>query len=246
MYLILLLIGFASSAYGMMIGAGGGFILVPLLLLIYGLSPEVAAGTGLFIVLISSLSGLYAYVKKRQVLFKMGLLVSVGAVPGTLLGRWLLVGIEAQLFYTAFALLMIGLGVFLMIKSPPKEEVASGNIQSASIHLLPLIGCMIGMLSSFFGVGGGFLLVPILVFAWKLPFHQAAGTSIFALVIYSFVGTVPSYVQGQIDWYIAFWSGIGVLIGSQIGVYVSSRLKAVYLTRLLAILVIGIGISLVV
>lgn len=80
---LFILLGLIASSYGVIIGAGGGFIFVPLLLLFYDITPAEAAGTGLLIVLISSLSGVFSYIKQKRVNYKIGLLLAIGAIPGT-------------------------------------------------------------------------------------------------------------------------------------------------------------------
>lgn len=248
-YLFLLAMGFIASAYGIMVGAGGGFILVPILLLLFQIEPAEAVGTGLALVFLNSISGLYSYMKQKRVLVKTGLWLAMGAVPGTLIGNIIVRIVSEQLFYYIFAVMLIGLGIFLMIKIP-SEHMRFSNRKIAEQHLLSsvsrvikivLIGVMLGGVSAFFGIGGGWLLVPILVYLFRISPYFATATSIFSLAIYSFAGTLLPLVQGDINGTILFWSGIGIIFGSQTGAWLSMKVSNLALVRMLAALVILIG-----
>lgn len=241
---LLILLGLIASTYGVIIGAGGGFIFVPLLLLFYTISPEEAAGTGLLIVLISSLSGLYSYVKQKRIQYKVGLLLAMGAIPGTFIGNTLISFIPEATFYKVFALMLLGLGFFLIFRAPSEETTPVISEEKQRLFL-PLIGIGVGTISSFFGIGGGFIVVPIFMYVFGLRIHLATATSIFALIIYSSIGSIMPLLKGSIDWTVLAWSGIGVLIGSQLGAFVSKRLNAGVVTRMLATVVILMGVVLI-
>ncbi|QQK80513.1 sulfite exporter TauE/SafE family protein [Salicibibacter cibi] len=256
MFILLIVLGILASAYGIIVGAGGGFILVPMLLLFYNISPQMAAGTGLAIVFLNSVSGLYPYLKQQRVQLYEGTFLGLAAIPGTLLGNWLVNIVNEQTFYYAFSILLVGLGLFLSIKKPPETSIDAEEFHQETaaviehkrrkIWLTLMVGIVIGVVSSFFGIGGGWLLVPILVYLFHLNMHKATATSIYALSIYSFVGLVAPIIRQDIDWEILLWSGIGVLIGSQVGALISKRLAASTITRMLAVIVILIGITLLV
>jgi uncharacterized protein len=251
---LLFMIGLIAGAYGVMVGAGGGFIFVPALLIIFHLPPEKAVGTGLAIVLINALSGVLGYVKQKRINYKMGILISIGAIPGTFIGSWLIQFGSTEFFYVAFASMLISLGLFLMIKKAPhqqaEQEVAAA-IESAipkknlpNALFLLLIGLLLGTLSNYLGIGGGWLLVPILIYLFHVVPHQATATSIFSLCIYSFIGLITQVYQGHIDWSSTLFGGLGVLIGAQIGVYLSCKLSGKLIIQMLSFLLIGVGIKL--
>ncbi|MEK4563813.1 sulfite exporter TauE/SafE family protein [Alkalihalobacillus sp. FSL R5-0424] len=242
--ILLILLGLIASSYGVIIGAGGGFIFVPLLLLFYDITPAEAAGTGLLIVLISSLSGVFTYIKQKRVNYKIGLLLAIGAIPGTFLGNTLISLVPEATFYKVFALMLLGLGFFLIFRRPSEQSSPAVSKEKQQM-ILPLIGVGVGTISSFFGIGGGFIVVPILIYVFGLRIHLATATSIFALMIYSSIGSIPPLVKGSIDWTVLAWSGVGVLIGSQLGAFISKRLNASVVTRMLATVVILMGVLLI-
>lgn len=257
--LLLLGIGLASGAYGIMVGAGGGFIFVPALLILLHLSPEVAAGTGLIVVFVNAAAGLSGYIRQKRIDYKMGIILSIGAVPGTFFGIWGANVSSSQFFSQIFAIMLLALGIFLIIKKAPGEKpqteeaatldegaVAYGDNRFGSKTRLIefLIGILLGIVSGFFGIGGGFLVVPILIYIFRVAPHRASATSIFSLALYSLVGVGVHLYQGSIDWTAVLWGGVGVLIGAQLGVYLSKKISGKRIVQMLAIILIGVGVKL--
>ncbi|MFB4162424.1 sulfite exporter TauE/SafE family protein [Alteribacillus sp. JSM 102045] len=256
----LIFLGFAASTYGTIIGAGGGFLFVPVLLMFYDISPEAAAATGLAIVFINAAAGLPLFLKQRRVLLRTGLLLAAGAFPGTFLGERLVQISPEAVFYILFACLLIILGLFLSVKKPPeaKNEIAASaenshtltekeknEDQAIKMPVLLGIGVMLGIISSFFGIGGGWLLVPILAYGFGLSLKASTATSIFSLALYSLSGLIPVIVNNTVDWNIVIWSGLGVLVGAQAGAVLSKKMKGTTITRLLAALVVVVGAGMI-
>lgn len=285
---LLFIIGLVAGAYGTIVGAGGGFIFVPALLLLFGLPPTVAAGTGLVVVLINALSGVIGYIRQKRVHYRYGLLLSIAAIPGTFLGVWLSKIITGHLFYLIFAFMLMGLGLFLLVKKEPKsssllegrfgEEAAAalvieeegpleaevvmkeegidrseakeksdlriGHFGKIELGLMG-VGFLLGIIASFFGTGGGWLMVPILIYVFKVSPHDATATSVFSLSIYSLVGAFTHGIEGNIDWTAVLWGGLGVLIGSQFGVYFSRKLSGRLIVQMLAVLLVFIGATMI-
>ena len=262
--IILLIIGFIAGAYGIMVGAGGGFIFVPALLILLHLSPEAAAGTGLVVVFINSVSGIYGYVRQKRIDYKMGLLLALGATPGTFLGIWLTNMASAKSFNLIFALMLVALGIFLIIKKTPQEKasmdesqdeiaaaidrkVSPDMVKSSKMAVsLVLIGVLLGIVSSFFGIGGGWLLVPLLVYLIRLHPHYATAVSIFSLCLYSTIGVIIHIFQGNIDWAAAIWGSIGIFFGAQLGVFISNKISGKRIIQMLAVILIVVGVKLMI
>jgi uncharacterized protein len=183
--LLLLLIGILAGGYGTIVGAGGGFILVPILLIVFHMKPAVAAGTGLVIVFINSVSGVIGYARKRKINYRMGITIGIGALPGSLIGVWLLRLYSSNFFYILFASVLVCLGIFLLVKNSPvelkrKEKIlaisegsakclssqktdivsskdeSSMALNSTNLKWKPLLplGFLMGILSSYLGIGG--------------------------------------------------------------------------------------------
>ncbi|RDI36656.1 sulfite exporter TauE/SafE family protein [Falsibacillus pallidus] len=253
MYIGLAVLGFIASIYGTIIGAGGGFIIVPFLLMLTDLSPATAAATGLALVFFNASTSIFAFIKQKRILLYTGLIISLGAIPGTFIGSWLVVRSPEHVFKIVFAVTLIGLGAFLLWKNFRKADKSSDAQKTEhDIHEMSwgygikigLVGILLGTISSFFGIGGGWLLVPILVYGFGVSVHYATATSIFSLAIYSGIGLIQPIIHGRVDWAVAAFCGIGVLIGGQAGALVSSKISGGTITKLLAFIVIIIGIKL--
>lgn len=248
--LLILLIGLFSGAYGIMVGAGGGFILVPALLLLLQMPPEIAAGTGLVVVLINAVSGVSGFIKQKRIDYQLSLLIIIGAIPGSFIGVNLAQRVPVELFYGAFATVLLLLGGLLFVKNSGKNLSAGINtsveLSTAQRGSLLLVGVMIGTVSTFFGIGGGWLMVPILIFIYRISPHRATATSIFALCLYSIIGVILHVYSGHVDWQVAMWAGAGALLGAQAGVFISNRVSGKLIVQLLSILLVVIGIRLLV
>ncbi|MFZ3578939.1 sulfite exporter TauE/SafE family protein [Virgibacillus sp. DJP39] len=249
----LILLGFITSTYGTIIGAGGGFLFVPVLLMFYDISPAVASATGLAVVFLNAAAGLPILLKQQRVFLWAGAILALGAFPGTFIGAGLVKYSSDTVFYSLFAILLIGLGIFLSLKKPSRTEKAAATNEQQEKQVGPTInlwnllgiGGLLGIVSSFFGIGGGWLLVPILIYGFRFSIKTATATSIFSLALYSLVGLLPSIADGLVQWPIVIWSGIGVLVGAQAGAILSKKMKGVSINRLLSGLVIVMGISMI-
>lgn len=257
--IILLLIGFISGGYGTIVGAGGGFIFVPVMLMLLDVSPKIAAGTGLVVVLLNSLTSIYGFIKRKRVNYTIGLFLCIGAIPGTILGTFFSNIVSTRTFYPLFSLLLILLGLFLFLKKAPNEDEYKNystqfNIEEESAkeykilgYKIPLIisfiatGFLLGIVSSFFGIGGGWLLVPILIYAYKISPYIATATSIFSLCIYTFLGMTIHWVEGNIYWVAALWGGVGVFFGAHLGVILSNKISSKKIVQLLAAMLFFLG-----
>lgn len=266
--LLLLSVGMIAGGYGTIVGAGGGFIFVPALLLLFHMDPAIAASSGIVIVLINSLSGVVGYTKQNRINYRTGIILGIGALPGSFLGVWLLQIYSSSYFYVVFASLLVALGVFLFTSnspfairkkqsSPAISRDGSSDGESLGLELdsrasitenprLPFkwlvpLGFLMGVLSSYLGIGGGWLLVPILIYIFKVSTHFATATSIFSLTLYSSVGVISQMFYSSIDWLTVLWGGIGVIIGSQIGVLISQRIPGKVIIQMLSVLLMIIG-----
>ncbi len=250
--ILLLIIGMVAGGYGTIVGAGGGFIFVPALLILFDMDPVIAAGSGLVIVLINSITGVVGYGKQKKIDYKIGLMIGISALPGALLGVWLLQIYSSQYFYIIFATILIALGIFLFSKNSPfKSKLSFNKNKSTKRQFSPLshkwfipIGLLMGTLSSYLGIGGGWLLVPMLIYLFKIPIHQATATSIFTLCLYTTVGVISQLYYQNIDWMVVICGGIGVMIGANIGVILSKRISGKLVLQMLSVLLIIIGVRL--
>lgn len=266
--LLLALLGIGTGAYGVLVGAGGGFILGPILLLFLDLEPEVVAGTVLASVAINSISGASAYRAMKLVDYRSGLLFAAAAVPGSVMGAFGVGAVAPSTFRILFGILLLVLAAQLAFRPNIPESnrtdkpthMIAATVRSRHIvtedgeeyryefneMLATFFNVILGFISSFFGTGGGFLRTPILISAFGFPVRVAAATSIFALSIYATAGAATHAALGHVEWWPTFaLTGAGLVLGGQIGARLTDRVSGPWILRLLLVVVLFLGIRLV-
>lgn len=238
-----------ASAFGSMVGLGGGFILVPVLRLFFGLPPAEAAGTSLLLIVSNGLSGAIAYLAQKRVHLKIGLLIAAGGLPGGVLGAYLSTLITERLFDWILALLLIAVAVDMgwnarkRLEGRPEHDDVRG-IKGMSYRAALLLGFVIGLFSSLFGIGGGVILVPTLLYFSELPIHAVSATSQFGILLTSPVGLIAHIVQRDIDYGDVVPLVAGGLIGGPIGAQLSARVKSPQLLIVVAVALVAVALSL--
>jgi uncharacterized membrane protein YfcA len=214
-----------------MVGLGGGFIIVPVLRLFFGLGPAEAAGTSLALVVANSGSGAFTYLLQRRVHVRVGLLIAAGGLPGSILGAIVVKHLSPHLFDWLFAAFLIAVSLDIIFNSEKrlKHRAEQGDVRT--IRGMPWHGALIagfgvGFVSSMFGVGGGVVLVPTLLYFSDLPAHAISATSHFGIVLTSPVGLVTHYLQHDIDWSYVVPLVAGGIVGGPIGARLSLKLKS--------------------
>jgi uncharacterized membrane protein YfcA len=246
----LFVVALLASAFGAMVGLGGGFILVPVLRLFFGLAPAEAAGTSLVLIVASGASGAFAYLMQRRVHLKIGWLIAAGGLPGGIIGAILSLHISPRAFDWILALLLIAVAIDMawnaerrMRGRPLHERVH--EIKGMSYRAALLLGFAIGILSSLFGIGGGVVLVPTLLYFSELPIHAVSATSQFGLLLTSPVGLVVHAFQRDIDLPAVVPLVAGGLLGGPVGARLSSKLKSPQLLVVVAFALVAVAGSLI-
>jgi len=244
-YTILFFAGLGIGALGTLIGAGGGWMIVPLLLFGYHFSPQEAVGTSLAVVFLNALSGSVAYMVQGRVLYRMGLAFAIATIPGALGGALLVQYLDSRWFSTFFGVFLLLIAAFLhrgrqlpFFVRPRGTHVSSESLQalrSPYMRLGIVISFLVGAISSLFGIGGGIIHVPFLIVILGIPVHAATATSHFVLAITSLTGTLAFLRHGQVRLPVAGSMGLGVLLGAQLGALLSTRLPSEPIRRTLAV-----------
>lgn len=267
--IILLLAGFLIGTLGTLIGAGGGFLLVPLLLFTHpGMSPELVTAVSLVIVACNAVSGSIAYARSGRIDYKAGLLFAAATIPGSVLGVYVTKLIPANAFNVLFGIILLALSVFLFLKKQKAAALAervNGNGKNFKHHTLTdkgnvrysysynqytgiAISVAVGFLSPLLGIGGGIIHVPALVHWLHFPVYIATATSHFILAIMATVSVVVHAFQGNYnDPYILnmiIWLGLGVIPGAQIGALLSHKIKGDIIVKALAVCLALVGLRL--
>jgi uncharacterized protein len=258
----LVLLGFAVGAFGTLIGAGGGFILVPILLIMYPeQAPETITAVSLAVVFFNALSGTIAYGRQKRIDIRSGLIFSAATVPGSVLGAWLIHFTPRSVFDIIFGIILICLAAFLLIKPArvgdkdieiPKGYVvrritdANSEKHVYGYHLWfgIAISVFVGLLAGFLGIGGGIIHVPALVGLLNFPVHIATATSQFMLGIMAFSGSTVHLASGellpQLPQIVPL--AVGAVVGAQVGALVSKKIHGTFIIRLLAVALFLVGV----
>ncbi len=263
---ILIIVGFLIGMFGTLIGAGGGFILVPILLLSYPeLSPETITAISIVIVAANAISGSVAYARSGRIDFKAGLIFAAFTIPGSILGVLTTQYIPRTLFNILFGILLIALSVYLLVqRNKPVEPVigdenqkrwkhhslqdASGNSYSYTYNQTRgiLISVVVGYLSPVLGIGGGIIHVPALVQWLQFPVFVATATSHFILAVMASVSVIVHALKGTYNdpkiLHMVIGLIIGVVPGAQVGAWLSHKLKSNTIIRVLAVCLGLVGI----
>ena len=265
---LIVFIGMIVGALSGLCGVGGGFLMTPLLIFL-GIPPVVAVGSEAPHVLASSVSGVIAHWRKKNVDFKMGFFLLSGGIIGSTLGVNLfrLLKTYGQIDIVIQFLFLIFLGFIGISMAFESAKTTIKNYQTTSairtklhqhswIHGLPfklrfhrsklyisaippiLIGFFVGVLSAMMGVGGGFIMIPAMVYILGMSTNVVVGTSLFQIIFVTANSTFfQSYLNQTVDIVLSALMILGGVIGAQIGVRIGSKLKAEYLRGILAILV---------
>jgi uncharacterized protein len=263
----LILFGVAVGAYGTMVGVGGGFLIVPALLLAFHATPQQAAGTSLTVVFLNAASGTLSYARHRRVDYRAGLWFAGATVPGAIVGAHLSDKFSGPTFNMAFGILLLLLSIILFWRPQAEEEIAEALIEEAEAsrwHVVQNItdaggetfryrydlrigitlSFVVGFFSSVLGIGGGVIHVPVLVHLLDFPTHMAIATSQFILAISALVGAVSHMALGHVMFGPAVLMGIGVIVGAQIGALIGRRLRGTIIVRLLSVALVAVGVRL--
>jgi len=227
-----------------LIGGGGSILTVPIFVYLLGISPLVATAYSLFVVGTTALVGAISNHKKGMVDVRTGFIFAVPAFIGVYVTRrYLLSLIPEDIFYISsflvtkdvaimlfFSILMLAAS-FFMING--RAEVSNTKLLKYNVPLLSLEGLVVGVLTGFVGAGGGFLIIPALVFFAKLPMKKAIATSLMIISIKSLIGFIGDIQNFEIDWFFLLsFTSISV-IGIFLGIYFSkfineNKLKKVF------------------
>ena len=212
-------VGFALG----LVGGGGSILATPLLLYVVGIGqPHVAIGTGALAVSAAALSNFATHAAAGNVRWRNAVLFACVGIAGALVGSTLGKAFDGQKLLVLFGLLMLLVGA-LMLRSRDAEH-APPSYESRSDKAVAGLALLAGMASGFFGIGGGFLIVPCLLFATRMPMIAAVGTSLLAVTAFS-VATAANYARsGLIDWPVAAWFILGGMAGGLIGMKLAVRL----------------------
>lgn len=239
-------LGLFVGVFSGMLGIGGGTIFVPAFRLLFGLSPLESTATSLFTIIPTSLSGAFSHVRHKTAYVSLGLVLGIAGACTSPIGV-LLAGISPGWVVMVVAALVIGYSAVSMllkavrmgsgksdtqkkksggklaeegkpetvISQEPEEASVRLNFRTVSIGIV--IGLVAGLISGYIGVGGGFIMVPLMVIFFGMPLKKVSGTSLVAIIILAIPAVIQQGLQGNVDYLVGLIVAIGSIPGAVIG-----------------------------
>jgi uncharacterized membrane protein YfcA len=262
---ILLICGMVAGTIGSLVGLGGGVIIVPVLLYLgstsadFDVTPQIAVGTSLLVIAVSSLSSSISYFRQKKVDVRSSLLFFLASGPGAIVGAFLNTRMSGGAFLVGFGTFMIGVSFLLMMRGKWKKREGVWSVTRTYIDdttnetltygytrkVALTVSFVVGVLAGMFGVGGGALMMPVMLLLFHFPVHVAAATSMFMIFLSSIPGSITHGMYGNIEWIFVIALAPGAWIGGKLGAYWSTKLKTTTLVIGLRVMLILTGVRLI-
>ena len=209
-----------------LIGGGGSIMATPLLLYVVGLPTHVAIGTGALAVSVNSFINFGGHARSGNVRWRTAILFAVIGMAGAAIGSTLGKTFDGQRLLFLFAVLMVVVGIMMLRRGsrPDGKEGAAEAFTAAALTKVTVAALTVGMLSGFFGIGGGFLIVPGLLFSTGMPMIVAVGSSLLAVGSFGLTTAVNYGWSGLVDWQVAAEYIAGGIVGGLIGMRLCNHL----------------------
>lgn len=232
------LVGFTLG----LVGGGGSILAVPLMVYLVGVpSPHIAIGTSALAVAANAATSLVSHARSRTVKWRCGGTYAVAGVIGAFAGSTLGKAVDGERLLTLFALVMIAVGA-LMLRKRAREDRLNVQCDRTNAPRVLGFGLGTGMFSGFFGIGGGFLIVPGLIASTGMPMINAVATSLVAVTAFGLTTALNYAASGLIDWPLAGAFIAGGIAGGLLGAVAASRLAARgVLNRVFALLIFAVA-----
>lgn len=255
-------IGAVAGVVGSLVGLGGAFIVIPVLRLLFGLPPAETSAVSLFMVFANSLSGSIGYLRNGRADVRLALVVAATGIPTSILGAYLVGKVTFAGFDYLYGAFLTYFFIDVMrrrnrppstapVRAPDAKERTLVDIDgvrytyTTSVVLSLFCGLLFGLVSSFFGVGGGLVFVIFFIALLRMPTAIVTATSTLTIVLTSPAGVLWHVAQGAIDWSYAVPLAAGGLVGGQFGPRLARRMSSPQILTVLAYTVLLAAASLV-
>jgi uncharacterized protein len=214
-------VGLTGGFIAGLLGLGGGVIIIPLLIYVAGIEVRLATGISMVQSFFATLSAIIVHRGSRTVDVRLGIILGTGGTIGALAGSVAAADIANRvLLMIYFGLVCVS--VLLLFLAPKQEKPERRRV---SMVLVFVIGLIVGILAGMLGVGGGFLLTPLMISLLHVPTRVAVGTALLMIVPSTFTGSIGKIMTGQFDLQYGLPVIIGSILGAQIGGRVNRRIS---------------------
>ncbi|GAB3062143.1 sulfite exporter TauE/SafE family protein [Sediminivirga luteola] len=238
----LILLGLVAGLLSGLFGVGGGFLIVPMLLML-NVPQRIAAGTSVAAILPTAVVGAAGYGVTGSIDWIAGILLAVGVVAGAQLGSYLLARIPQPVLFWSFLAFMAAVIVSLWLVVPDRDDTI--DLTPLTIAGLLAAGVLVGTLSGLLGVGGGIILVPILIFFFGASDLVAKGTSLLMMVPGSVSATIGNQRRGNVDLRYALYIGGTACLVSPLGVWAATLITPFWSNAAFSLLLLFAAVQLV-
>ncbi len=265
MWVFLAVIGFFVGSFGTILGVAGGFLLVPILLFLYPeKSPSTITAITLTVAFFNSISGSIAYTRLRRIDYYSGILFSLVAVPGAILGAYINTFLDRVAFQILFGIVLLLVSAYLFIRPLRSPKTSKQTNNSWTRKVIDIHGTVylysfnrlagiciafgIGIIAGLLGIGGGIIHVPVLTQVLNFPVHIATATSQFVVGTCTFSAGITRLLTGSFTGIAGetIILALGAVLGAQIGARLSRRIPGVIIIRILAVALTIVAVRLLV
>ena len=249
MWFLVFLVTFSAGLFGAVIGAGGGFLIVPVLVLFLGFPVHEAVGISLLSVTATALSSFFFYASKRLVDYRLGVILEAATFTGALIGANLAISIRGEFIELALGSILIYVSYRMWAGSRNYgREGDIGKIKRGSYSrwVTGLVGSFAaGLVAGSLGVGGGILKVPIMTLILGTPMRTAVATSLFMICITAPTAASTYILNGLVNWSLGLAGAAGAALGAQIGGRIGMKIRIQIIRRVFAVLLLVFALMLI-
>ena len=245
--ILYLLIGGLTGFLSGFLGVGGGFVMVPLLIFI-NVPAHYAIGSSLaYIVFVGIFGAVQHHRRHRDCDFKMAVPMILGGAITAQLGSFATLYFQAENLGIMLAFFLAGASIIMVVSKNRNEMDSEKSVgYSRNIPMAVIIGLVVGLVSGFFGVGGGFILIPMMTILLKMPIRTAVGTSLLAVSGFAVSGAIGHFMIDHVDSYLVGLLLVGGLIMSPLGVMATEKVSSKHLREIFAVVLVLFAIKLLV
>jgi len=250
--LALFMLGLLVTTVFTMVGLAGGLLIVPILILGFGLPAQQAVGVSLMMMTFATLSATIAYARQRRINYRVGVLLDVLDVPGALVGAWLTTLIASNLLAGLFGAFLLIVSIFvIMRKNEQTTDVMGIKRRILGLPVQAFYFCLLasfasGAVAGMFGAGGGTVDMAAMILMLRMSPYIAVGTSEFGMALTNTAALIPHAFLGNVALGYAVPLAAGAVVGAQIGPTLSRRAKVITLRKILGLVFIIIGLRMII